>query len=164
MTVSWIPWRFLQTNNFCLLRNTPIRPGIIRFGTRLTETLTGTHVGLKRLFTWDFIQTTSTGSFELRFQNRGYLPSDSIAGDRYHSGPLRREILRLTMATYPGCQRLFMRGSGFGQVSSAFGRTRVAARGRQNEAPRRKREKTSGTQGSGNHASDRNLPTMLPIP
>ena len=57
-----------------------------------------------------------------------------------------------------------MRGSGFGQVSSAFGRTRVAARGRQNEAPRRKREKTSGTQGSGNHASDRNLPTMLPIP
>ena len=77
MTVSWIPWRFLQTNNFCLQRNTPIRPGIIRFGTRLTETLTGTHVGLKRLFTWDFTRTTSTGTFELRFQNCGYLPSDN---------------------------------------------------------------------------------------
>ena len=127
MTVSWIPWRFLQTNNFCLLRNAPIRPGIIRFGTRLTRTLTGTHVGLKRLFTWDFTRTTSTGTFELRFQNRGYLPSDSIAADRYHSGPLRREFLPLTMATYPGCQRLFMRG--FRCRSSVFGLRSNTCRG-----------------------------------
>ena len=50
---------------------------------------------------------------------------------------------------YPGCQRLFMRGFRFRWslkkwpapfVSSAFGR--------QNEAPRLTREKTSGTQGS----------------
>ena len=57
--------------------NTPIRPGIIRSGTKLsllTKTLTGTLVELRRLSTYDFILTTSTGTVELRFLKLGCLP------------------------------------------------------------------------------------------
>ena len=53
--------------------NTPIRPGIIRSGTKLsllTETLTGTTVELTRLFTEDFTLTTSIGTVELKFLKR----------------------------------------------------------------------------------------------
>ena len=60
--------------------------------------------------------------------------------------------------TYPGCQRLFMRGFRFRSKSDPHEKLRpsclrpsaehVSACGRRNEAPRRTREKTSGTQGT----------------
>ena len=54
---------------------------------------------------------------------------------------------------YPGCQRLFMRGFRFRSSLNEWrvippSAEHVSACGRRNEAPRRTREKTSGTQGS----------------
>ena len=54
---------------------------------------------------------------------------------------------------YPGCQRLFMRGFRFRSSLNKWrvippSAEHVSACGRRNEAPRRTREKTSGTQGS----------------
>ena len=65
----------------------------------LTETLTGTLLELKRLFTQDF--TLSTGTVELRFLKRGCLRSDKIAANRYHNRPLREQFPRLIMPTMP---------------------------------------------------------------
>ena len=70
------------------LQNMPIRPRITRSGTKissLTKTLTGTLIELKRLFTYDFTLTTSTGTEELRFLKHGCLQSDNITADRYQS-------------------------------------------------------------------------------
>ena len=65
--------------------------------------------------------------------------------------------------TYPGCQRLFMRGFRFRSKSDPHEKLRpsclrpsaehVSACGRRNEAPRRTREKTSGTQGTHHNKS-----------
>ena len=68
-------WRYLCTveSRTNLLR---ISPRYIRSGTKLsllTETLTGSLLELKRLSTWDFTLTTSTGTVELRFLKRGCL-------------------------------------------------------------------------------------------
>ena len=65
----------------------------------LTETLTGTLLELKRLFTQDL--TLSTGTVELRFLKRGCLQSDKIAANRYHNRPLREQFPPLIMPTMP---------------------------------------------------------------
>ena len=65
--------------------NTPIRPGIIRSGRRLsssTETLTGTLVELKRLLAEDITITILTMTVELRFLKRGCLRSGNLETDR----------------------------------------------------------------------------------
>ena len=75
--------------------NTPIRPGIIRSGRRLsswTETLTGTLVELKRLLALDITITILTGTVELRFLKGGCLRSGNLAADRYHNGSLRKQF------------------------------------------------------------------------
>ena len=83
--------------------NTPIRPGIIRSGMKLsllTETLTCTLVELRRLSTWDFTLTTSTGTVERRFLKRGCLQSDNMTTYNLHrSGLLRDQFLPLIMPT-----------------------------------------------------------------
>ena len=85
--------------------NTPIRPGIIRSGTKLsllTETLTGTLVELRDYphKTSVFTLETSTGTVELRILKRGRLQSDNMATDLYHSRPSRDQfLLLLTMPT-----------------------------------------------------------------
>ena len=61
--------------------NMPIRPGIICSGMKLillTKTLTGTLVELRRLSTWGFILTTSTGTVELKFLKCGCLQLDNM--------------------------------------------------------------------------------------
>ena len=65
----------------------------------LTETLTGTLLDLKRLFTQDL--TLSTGTVELRFLKPGCLRSDKIAANRYHNRPLREQFPPLIMPTMP---------------------------------------------------------------
>ena len=65
----------------------------------LTETLTGTLLELKRLFTHDL--TLSTGTVELRFLKHGCLRSDKIAANRYHNRPLREQFPPLIMPTMP---------------------------------------------------------------
>ena len=75
--------------------NTPIRPGIIRSGRRLsswTETLTGTLVELKRLLAEDITITILTVTVELRFLKRGCLRSGNLETDRYHNGSLRKQF------------------------------------------------------------------------
>ena len=66
----------------------------------------------------------------------------------------------MSILTYPGCQRLFMRGFRFRSSLKKWPALRsrlrplaehVSACGRRNEAPRRTREKTSGTQGNPDH-------------
>ena len=66
---------------------------------KLTETITGPLVELKRLSTYDFILTISTGAVELRFLKCGYQQSHNIRADRCHSRPLRDQFPPLTIPT-----------------------------------------------------------------
>ena len=76
-----------------LFLNTPTRPATIQFGITLSlliETLTGTHVGTKKLSTEDFILITSTGRRELKFLKRGCPQSkNATTGEWFNSGLLR---------------------------------------------------------------------------
>ena len=83
-----------------LLQNMLTSSDIIRFGTRLnlmTETHTGTPVGLNKPFKLDFTLTISIGIAELKFQKGGCLRSNSTTADRYHSGLVREQLLVRTM-------------------------------------------------------------------
>ena len=99
-------WRYLCTveSRTNLWR---ISPRYIRSGTKLsllTETLTGSLVELKRLSTWDFTLTTSTGTVELRFLKRGCLQKKNMTTDLtylYHGGPPGDQFLPLTMPIMP---------------------------------------------------------------
>ena len=79
-----------------LFLNTPIRPGIICSGMKLSLF---TLVELKRLSTYDFTLTISTGTVELRFLKRGCLQSDNMTTYLHRSRPLRDQFLPLTMPT-----------------------------------------------------------------
>ena len=66
-------------------RNTLTKRGIFLFGKKLSlliVTLTGTHVGSKRLSIYDFILITSIEIVELKFQKLGNLRSESILPSR----------------------------------------------------------------------------------
>ena len=56
-------------------------------------TLTGTHVGSKRLSIEDFILITSIEIVESKFQKLGYLRSESTTADQPQSGPVREQHL-----------------------------------------------------------------------
>jgi len=56
-------------------------------------TLTGTHVGSKRLSMQDFILITSIETVESKFLKLGYLPSKSTKADQPQSGPMREQHL-----------------------------------------------------------------------
>ena len=72
--------------------NTPIRPGLIRSGTKLsllTQTLTAWCSRIWSLSTWDLTLTTSTGTVELRILKLGCLQWDNVTTDLYHTEPPR---------------------------------------------------------------------------
>ena len=56
-------------------------------------TLTGTHVGSKRLSISDFILITSIEIVESKFLTLGYLRSKSTTADQPQSGPVREQHL-----------------------------------------------------------------------
>ena len=56
-------------------------------------TLTGTHVGSKRLSIEDFILITSIETVELKFLKLGYLRSKNTTANQPQSGPVREKHL-----------------------------------------------------------------------
>jgi len=56
-------------------------------------TLTGTHVGPKKLFIEDFILITSKEIVKSKFLKLGYPRSKSTTADQPHSGPVREQHL-----------------------------------------------------------------------
>ena len=87
--------------------NTPTRPATILSGTRsslLIEIPTGTHVGSRKLSTYDFTIIQLTGIVELKFLKHGCSRSkNTTTGERYNSAPLREDLLAGTTGTMGGC-------------------------------------------------------------
>ena len=70
--------------------------GIFLFGKKLSlliVTLTGTHVGSKRLSIQDFILITPIKIVESKFLKLGYLRSESTTADQPQSRPVREQHL-----------------------------------------------------------------------
>jgi len=73
-----------------------MKRGIFLFGKKLSlliVTLTGTHVGSKRLSIEDFILITSIEIVKSKFLKLGYLRSKSTTADQSQGGPVREQHL-----------------------------------------------------------------------